>query len=151
MSKFIIPVIGCLVFTTGCIIIPHKTVDYEIKTYTAYIYDSDERLTHEIRYKASGKKVFRDLDKYGSRGEQRMGVLWLKLRELSYVKDVTSEAPTLLLDDIFSELDHEHRDIVMDLVKSRKKKDSFVNKAIITTADPHFVEEMRGIKKIVLK
>ncbi len=97
------------------------------------------------------KHVTRDLATYGSRGEQRMGVLWLKLRELSYVKETTEEAPTLLLDDIFSELDHEHRDIVMDLVKHKKKSDSYVNQVIITTADPHFVKAMKNINIIVLK
>ncbi len=85
----------------------------------------------------------RELDKYGSRGEQRMGVLWLKLAELSYIEEVTSEKPTLLLDDIFSELDHEHRDIVMNLSKNQQ--------TIITTTDPHFVEGFKKVEKITLK
>ncbi|MFC1649448.1 DNA replication/repair protein RecF [Patescibacteria group bacterium] len=104
-----------------------------------------------FRHKASGKKMYRNLAKFGSRGEQRMGVLWLKLRELFYIRTTSEVAPILLLDDIFSELDHEHRDIVMDLVGSKKKNEDFVSQVIITTADPHFVKGMRGIKKIVLK
>ena len=59
----------------------------------------------------------RDLASYGSRGEQRMAVLWLKLAELAFVEEKTGERPTLLLDDIFSELDHEHRDVVMKLAE----------------------------------
>ena len=43
----------------------------------------------------------KDLAKYGSRGEQRMGVLWLKIAELAFVEAKTHEKPTLLLDDIF--------------------------------------------------
>ena len=89
-----------------------------------------------------GEKNKRDLARFGSRGEQRMGVLWLKLAELSYIEKVTNEKPTLLLDDIFSELDHEHRDIVFE-----KSKDQ---QTIITTADPHYLEGLKGVVKIKL-
>lgn len=88
-----------------------------------------------------GKKR-RDLARYGSRGEHRMSVLWLKLAELSYIEKVTSDMPTLLLDDIFSELDHEHREIVMEATKGQQ--------TIITTADPHFVEDFKKVEKIKL-
>lgn len=81
-----------------------------------------------------------DLALYGSRGEQRMGILWLKLAELSYIESVTHDKPILLLDDIFSELDHEHREIVMRVCKNQQ--------TIITTADPHNVEDLTGVKKI---
>jgi DNA replication and repair protein RecF len=84
----------------------------------------------------------RDLGKYGSRGEQRMGVLWLKLAELSYVSKVTRERPVLLLDDIFSELDHKHREIVM--------KAALNQQTIITTADPHFIGTFKKVEKISL-
>jgi recombinational DNA repair ATPase RecF len=52
------------------------------------------------------------------------------------------EKPTLLLDDIFSELDHEHRDVVMEIAKGQQ--------TIITTADPHFVEHLDFGTKIEL-
>ena len=96
-----------------------------------------------FKLKTKGKKRFRDLDKYGSRGEQRMGVLWLKLAELAFIKDRTNEKPTLLLDDIFSELDSEHRRIVMEVSKGQQ--------TIITTADPHFVKDIKSVEKIVLR
>jgi len=102
------------------------------------------------------EKSDRDLAAFGSRGEQRMGVLWLKMKELDYVEQVSKRSdpdtgsdlnngsrPTLLLDDIFSELDHEHRDIVMELAGKQQ--------TIITTADPHFVSDMRKVEKIELK
>lgn len=84
----------------------------------------------------------RDLARYGSRGEQRMGVLWLKLVELSFIEESTGEKPTLLLDDIFSELDHPHRDVVIDVAKKQQ--------TIITTADPHFIEKVKKVEKIEL-
>lgn len=84
----------------------------------------------------------RDLAAYGSRGEQRMGVLWLKMSELNFIEEKTFERPTLLLDDIFSELDHEHRGIVMKLSKKQQ--------TIITTADEHFLKKDKSISKIEL-
>lgn len=86
--------------------------------------------------KMKSDDAFRELAPFGSRGEQRMGVLWLKLAELSFIEDKIEKRPTLLLDDIFSELDHEHRDIVLDVVKKQQ--------TIITTADPHFVEGLQS-------
>lgn len=85
----------------------------------------------------------RNLAAYGSRGEQRMGVLWLKMAELNFIETKTEVRPTLLLDDIFSELDHEHRDIVMELSKKQQ--------TIITTADEHFLKGFGKVERIELK
>ncbi|MCL4382737.1 AAA family ATPase [Patescibacteria group bacterium] len=79
----------------------------------------------------------RELARFGSRGEQRMSVLWLKLAELSFIKEKSRSRPTLLLDDIFSELDHEHKEVVLKVAKGQQ--------TIITTADPHFIEDIKGI------
>ncbi len=84
----------------------------------------------------------RNMASYASRGEQRMAVLWVKLAELVFVEEKTSEKPTLLLDDIFSELDHDHRDIVARVSTNQQ--------TIITTADPHFVVGLKGVEKINL-
>lgn len=85
-----------------------------------------------------------DLSKYGSRGEQRLAVLWLKLGELSYIESQTGERPTLLLDDIFSELDEEHRRLVRELVGKQQ--------TIVTSTDleilAHFQE--KDVKMIEL-
>lgn len=86
---------------------------------------------------------FRDLDKFGSRGEQRMGVLWAKLGELDYICEKTGQKPVLLLDDIFSELDHRHRGVVMKAAAGQQ--------SIITTADPHFVDKKKNIEVIKLE
>jgi len=86
----------------------------------------------------------RDLSVYGSRGEQRLAILWLKLREMTFIKEKTSELPVLLLDDIFSELDVGHRKLVLDLIKTQQ--------TIITTADLGMVEKewLEGVKIIEL-
>lgn len=87
----------------------------------------------------------RELAKYGSRGEQRMAVLWLKLAELFFVENKTEERPTLLLDDIFSELDHPHREVVMKIVNPGAVG---AGQTIITTADPHFVVDTKDVQRI---
>ncbi len=62
----------------------------------------------------------RDLEYFGSRGEQRMAVLALKLAELEYLKVKKGERPVLALDDIFSELDWEHRDTVLSVIANQQ-------------------------------
>jgi len=85
----------------------------------------------------------RNLSSFGSRGEQRMGVLWLKMAELSFIEEKSGERPTLLLDDIFSELDAEHRDIVMDI--------STRQQTIITSVDDEFTKDLKDVERIELK
>jgi len=109
--------------------------------YSATTLVGPHRDDFEVQVRKGGT-VFRSLDKYGSRGEQRMGVLWLKLSELAFVKKMTNEPPTLLLDDIFSELDHKHRKVVVKVVKKQQ--------TIITTADPHFVEDFKDVDTVNL-
>lgn len=58
----------------------------------------------------------RSLATYGSRGQQRLGVLWLQLQALNLYQAQTNQAPVLLLDDIFSELDQDHRQLVYRLM-----------------------------------
>lgn len=74
----------------------------------------------------------RNLHSFGSRGEQRLAVLWLKLSELEFIKTKTGERPILLLDDIFSELDHEHRNYVLETIPKQQ--------TIITATDIHLIE-----------
>jgi len=63
----------------------------------------------DFRFILSG----RDLSFFGSRGQQRMSVLNLKLLELDYLEAKTDQKPILVLDDILSELDHDHRKVVL--------------------------------------
>jgi DNA replication and repair protein RecF len=93
-------------------------------------------------FKIKSKNNERDLARFGSRGEERMGVLWLKLAELAFIEAKTGERPTLLLDDIFSELDRQHRKIVTGIVGKQQ--------TIITTADPHFIKDFKRVEKIKL-
>lgn len=62
----------------------------------------------------------RDLEFFGSRGEQRMAVLALKLAELEYFRVKCGVRPVLALDDIFSELDWEHRETVLSVIGNQQ-------------------------------
>jgi DNA replication and repair protein RecF len=80
----------------------------------------------------------RDLAIYGSRGEQRMAVLWMKLAEMAFVESRVGERPTLLLDDIFSELDDEHDGVVMGLLGQQQA-------VVATTEVPEAWEKRAGV------
>lgn len=62
----------------------------------------------------------RDLGTFGSRGEQRMAVLALKIGELYFLENRRQERVILLLDDIFSELDPQHRGEVLRVMQNRQ-------------------------------
>lgn len=62
----------------------------------------------------------RNLSHFGSRGEQRISVLELKMAELKFVTQIVESTPVLLLDDVFSELDEEHRQHVIFLIESQQ-------------------------------
>ncbi len=57
-----------------------------------------------------------DLNTYGSRGQQRLAVLALKLAEVDWMGGALGEPPVLLLDDVLSELDPRNRGYVVDRV-----------------------------------
>lgn len=60
-----------------------------------------------------------DLSKFGSRGQQRLALIAIKLAELDLLEASAGEPPLLLLDDILSELDERHRRTVVELLAAR--------------------------------
>jgi DNA replication and repair protein RecF len=82
----------------------------------------------------------RDLAIFGSRGEQRLSVLWLKLGQLRFLEEIKNERPVLLLDDIFSELDPEHKKLVVA---------SFIgHQTLVTTAEPIDLDYQNNLIKL---
>lgn len=75
-----------------------------------------------------------DVAVYGSRGQQRMAVLWLKICQLAYIEVKSEQKALLLLDDILSELDEEMKERVLSLLEDRQ--------SIITSADYDAVEQL---------
>lgn len=72
-----------------------------------------------------------ELKSFGSRGQQRLGVLQLKLLELTYVHDHIETKPILLLDDVFSELDEGHINLILGIIDNQQ--------TIITTTHEEFI------------
>lgn len=70
-----------------------------------------------------------DTSTFGSRGQQRGIILALKLAEINYIEAIKGERPVLLLDDIFSELDDNHRKAVLKILPKQQN--------IITSAEKH--------------
>ena len=69
-----------------------------------------------------------NLSLYGSQGQLKMSILALKLAEIDVFRNTSGETPVLLLDDIFSELD----------IEKRNKLINFLNddvQTIMTTTD----------------
>lgn len=68
------------------------------------------------------------LTSWASRGQQRLAILALKLGEINYIQTNLLQKPILLLDDIFSELDQDHRHLVVEICKQHQ--------SFITSAEP---------------
>lgn len=78
----------------------------------------------DFRFLANGL----DLHLYGSRGQNRTAMLALKLAEVAWLRERTSEWPVLLLDEVLAELDSQRRGDLLQAV-------SEANQAVLTAAD----------------
>ncbi len=59
----------------------------------------------------------KNIHRFGSRSEQRLTILWLKLGEMKYCRQKTGSDPILLFDDIFSELDVKNRKLIFKVIE----------------------------------
>jgi DNA replication and repair protein RecF len=79
-----------------------------------------------------------DARTYASQGDQRTAALALKLAESDLLTDVLGEAPILLLDDVFSELDPARRQWLSDAVRGRSQQ------VMLSSAEPGAVRAARA-------
>ncbi len=70
---------------------------------------------------------------FGSRGQQRLAVIALKLAETDLMTSAGADAPVLLLDDVFSELDAVHRELLAGSVSDSQMQ------TVVTTTDESVV------------
>lgn len=82
--------------------------------------------------------AMRNVKTFGSRGQQRLVILQLKLLQLAFIEERNKKRPLLLLDDIFSELDNRHIALVQELLHKQQ--------TIMTTTHKEFLD-----KKIIEK
>jgi len=85
----------------------------------------------------------RPLSRFASRGEQRLAVLSLKLALMKLI-GASGNSPVILLDDIFSELDPEHRELVADRIPEESQ--AFVSAADESQFPSAFLREARILK-----
>lgn len=78
----------------------------------------------------------KNLRNFGSQGQQRTGVLALKLAELEFIKSETGEYPILLLDDVMSELDAARRSELLLFIRERIQ-------TFITAADEQYFTQAK--------
>jgi len=74
-----------------------------------------------------------DIKSFGSRGQQRLTILQLKLIELSFIEEKMNIRPILVLDDIFSELDEGHIKLVLEMIGG--------GQTFITTTHKEFIDK----------
>jgi len=91
---------------------PHRD-DFSVS-----MYDNTRKTTHDIKF-------------YGSRGQQRLAILQLKMLELLFIEEKLGQRPVLLLDDIFSELDKGHIELILEMIG--------LQQTIITTTHKEFI------------
>ncbi|GAB6137138.1 DNA replication/repair protein RecF [Halanaerobaculum tunisiense] len=82
-----------------------------------------------------------DIRKFGSQGQQRTTALALKLSELEFMKSETGEYPILLLDDVFSELDANRSNQLLQTVKNKIQ-------TFITSTNQEELQEFRADYKL---
>ncbi len=82
-----------------------------------------------------------DLRRYGSQGQQRLGVLSLKVALARWVKETTEEAPILLLDDALSELDATRRRLLLNEAREFPQ-------SIVTATDETFIENAAAVFRV---
>jgi len=93
------------------------------------MYDEETRTAKNVKF-------------FGSRGQQRLTVLQLKLLQLAFFEDRRKESPVLLLDDIFSELDERRINHVLQILSGRE--------IVFTTTHMEFVpEQISGKMKVI--
>lgn len=68
---------------------------------------------HKDDYEFKLKK--NSMEAFGSRGQQRSVLLWFIREQVNYMLRVRKVRPILLLDDMFSELDSNHRDTMLGM------------------------------------
>ena len=96
-------------------------------------------------FMTNGTKTLHDVKFYGSRGQQRLAILQLKMLELMFIEKMLGQRPLLLLDDIFSELDEGHIKLILSEIGKQQ--------TIITTTHEEFIPKklLKSMKIVSLQ
>jgi DNA replication and repair protein RecF len=88
-----------------------------------------------------------DLSRFGSRGQQRLAVLALKLAELDTAASQLELHPVLLLDDVLSELDAGHQQTLLEAAWQGS------GQLLITSTEPALLDQhgLSELAEVVLE
>lgn len=81
---------------------------------------------------------------FGSQGQQRSGVLALKMAESKLVEELLHESPVVLLDDVMSELDKKRQDYLLNHLGSNQVFITCCDKGCFETLKEGKVFQMHG-------
>lgn len=87
----------------------------------------------------------RSLRRYGSQGQQRAALLALLFAERGVLLDDGRPAPLMLLDDVTSELDADHRRLLVEHLTERG------GQAVITATEPDHLPDLTGRHEIAIR
>jgi len=106
-----------------------KRVDIEKLATSVGPHRDDFKIYFDI---IEGDKILeKDICSFGSRGEQRIAALSLKLVEVEYIEKVLGQRPILLLDDVMSELDQNNRNHVAAILPKQQSVVTSTNKELM--------------------
>ncbi len=121
----------------------HRPEQSQDDPVAAYLESLRQRLEHDVRRKTTTMGPHRDeLEMYlndlevraqASQGQHKTVLISLKIAEFHYLNQRLDEVPILLLDDVFSELDDDRLDRVLQLVRG-------IGQTFITTANRAMLE-----------
>jgi len=81
----------------------------------------------------------KNIQTYGSQGQQRTTALSVKLAEIELMKEMTGEYPVLLLDDVLSELDNHRQTHLLKTIE--KKVQTFLTTTSLDGVDINLLNE----------
>ncbi len=91
----------------------------------------------ELRLEMDG----RQLRRFGSQGQQRLGLLALLFAEREALLDSGTAAPLMLLDDVMSELDERRRELLVERLMRG-------GQSVITAAEGELIPDREGITRV---
>jgi DNA replication and repair protein RecF len=86
--------------------------------FSVLMFNSSKSNTHDVRF-------------FGSRGQQRLAILQLKIAQIKYIEEKLDKHPIFILDDIFSELDEGHINLIFDQIGKQQTILSTTHKEFI--------------------
>ncbi|PIR55579.1 DNA replication/repair protein RecF [Candidatus Peregrinibacteria bacterium CG10_big_fil_rev_8_21_14_0_10_36_19] len=126
-------------------------IKYSTKFREDFLYELKERRDKDVYRAKTGMGPHLDdlsfyinsleIDSMASRGEFRTLLLSLKLVEIEFIKEKTSQIPLLLLDDVFSELDEERQKHLTSIIR--------IHQTIITTTHLENVMDISDISEVI--